>query len=359
MPAEGSKGVNPTKPVQVNVSNGTLTDVTFKNKAGKVVRGALSADKTGWTSTETLGYDKTYTVHTTAKGADGKTVKKSSSFSTVQPDNLTMPYLNTTGGMSIKDGATYGVGMVVSVHFDEHIGDKKAAEKALKVTTTPAVTGSWYWANAQDVHWRPRNYYQPGTKVTVEADVFGKNVGAGLYGESDKQVSFTIGAKHVSISDDKTHQVQVFFSNKLVRTMPTSMGKGGKVHINGRTISYWTQPGTYTVIDHNNPKIMDSRTYGLPLDKGGYKEPIYWATRISTDGVFLHELKSTVPQQGHRDMSHGCLNLNPVNAKWFYKNSLVGDVVTVKNTGGRPLEVWQNGDWSLTWAKWQAGSALN
>ncbi len=358
VPAAGSSGVNPSKPVVVQVRNGTLTAVSFTNKAGKVVSGALSADKTRWTSTETLGYAKKYTLTSTATGTNGKTVHESASFSTVRPGNLTMPYLDTTGGLPIKDGGVYGVGMVVDAHFDEPISDKKAAEKSLKVTTTPAVVGSWYWENDRDVHWRPRSYYAPGTKVTVHADVYGTEVGQGLYGESDKQVSFTIGAKHVSVSDDKTHHVKVFFSNKLVRTMPTSMGKGGTIYIKGRAISYWTQPGTYTVIGHDNPKIMDSRTYGLPLDKGGYKEPIYWATRISTDGVFLHELKSTIPQQGHRDMSHGCLNLNTANSKWFYKTSQIGDVVQVVHTGGKPLQVWQNGDWSLSWAQWQAGSAL-
>ena len=141
--------------------------------------------------------------------------------------------------------------------------------------------------------------------------------------------------------------------------MPTSMGRGGTVHVNGRTISYWTQPGTYTVMTHDNPKIMDSRTYGLPLDKGGYKEAIYWATRISTDGVFLHELDSTVGAQGHYDVSHGCLNLNHNNAEWFYKHSIVGDVVEVENTGGSPLQVWQNGDWTVPWSQWKAGSALH
>ena len=30
----------------------------------------------------------------------------------------------------------------------------------------------------------------------------------------------------------------------------------------------------------------------------------------------------------------------------------------IKNTGGAPLEVWQNGDWTLSWADWAAGSAL-
>lgn len=358
-PASGSTQVSPTAPVQVTVSHGTLTAVSLTNAAGTTVAGSLSADKATWLADEPLGYGKDYELATTVHATDGKTIVKSASFSTVTPDNVTMPYLDTTAGLSIKDGATYGVGMVVSTQFDEPIRDKAAAEKALTVTTTPAAVGSWYWVNDQEVHWRPRSYYAAGTKVTVKAAVYGKNLGNGLYGEADQSIHFTIGQKHVSIADDKTHHVKVYFADKLVRDMPTSMGKGGTQQIHGRTISYWTQRGTYTVIGHDNPKIMDSRTYGLPLDKGGYLEPVNWATRISTDGVYLHELLTTLRQQGHRNMSHGCLNLNTANSKWFYKSSLIGDVVQVEHTGGAPLEVWQNGDWSLSWASWVKGSALH
>jgi len=32
--------------------------------------------------------------------------------------------------------------------------------------------------------------------------------------------------------------------------------------------------------------------------------------------------------------------------------------VQVVNTGGDPLQIWQNGDWTLSWAQWLTGSAL-
>ena len=61
---------------------------------------------------------------------------------------------------------------------------------------------------------RPPQYYAPGTGVTVGA------LDAPL-------VTFTIGASHVSVADDTTKQVSVFDGGALVRTMPTSMGRGG------------------------------------------------------------------------------------------------------------------------------------
>ena len=104
--------------------------------------------------------------------------------------------------------------------------------------------------------------------------------------------------------------------------------------------------------------IMSSASYGLPPDaQGGYgPEDIYWSTKISTDGIYLHELDSTVPYQGHSDTSHGCLNLNHDNAEWFYTHSRVGDVVIVKHNGGPQITLQQGGDWSVPWSTWVSGS---
>jgi lipoprotein-anchoring transpeptidase ErfK/SrfK len=106
---------------------------------------------------------------------------------------------------------------------------------------------------------------------------------------------------------------------------------------------------------------MSSASYGLPANApGGYApEAIYYSTKISTDGIYLHELNSTIWAQGHTDVSHGCLNLNTANASWFYNNSVLGDVVEIKNTGGPTIQLWEGGDWSVPWKTWTAGSALN
>jgi len=185
-------------------------------------------------------------------------------------------------------------------------------------------------------------------------------IGDGLYGEEDEHVSFKNGDSHVSIADDNTKQVSVFDNGKLVRSMPTSMGMGGTETIGGTTLSFWTPPGVYTVMDKANPVIMDSSTFGLPINSRlGYRETIPWATRISMDGIYLHQLNATVWAQGNTDTSHGCLNLNSDNAQWFYNFSVPGDVVEIRNTGGPPLQLSQNGDWTVPWNEWRKGSALS
>lgn len=358
-PPSGAEQVDPLAPVTVTAASGTVTEVVMVNDQGRRIDGVLTPDATVWKPVAALGYGRTYTVTATAVGAAGTPIQQTSTFSTLVPGNQTAVSLRTTGGAPLRDGQRYGIGTVVVAWFDEPITDKAAAERRLVVTTSPPVQGSWYWLDDQTAHWRPPQYFSPGTTVTVEANIYGVAVGDGLYGQEDARVSFQIGDAHVAIADDNTKQVTVFDNGALVRTMPTSMGMGGSQTINGQTISFWTQRGIYTVLDKANPVIMDSSTYGLPINSRlGYREKISWATRISIDGIYLHQLDSTVWAQGNTDVSHGCLNLNAENAQWFYDFSVPGDVVEVRNTGGEPLQIWQNGDWSMPWEQWRRGSAL-
>lgn len=359
--------VNPTAPVTLAVANGTLRKVSVTNPEGKHVTGVLSADKTTWHATEVLGYGKTYrmTARATNSAGDATTTFKRS-FTTLTPGNMTMPYLDTIYGSSIQSQAKYGIAMVPVVNFDEQITRKKAAEQALTVTTSPHVDGSWYWVSDNSVHWRPEHFYAPGTKVTVSANVYGVEVGNGLYGESDQSVSYTIGRKQVTVAYDtaphKVNKVRTYLNDKLIHTMNTSMGQHSGETVNGKYINFYTLDGTYTVLGFENPASMCSDSYGLPANApGGYKcEDIPWSTKISTDGIYLHELDATQwAQDSGQDVSHGCLNLTGTNARWFYNHSLVGDPVIIHGAKGAPrLALWQGGDWSMSWSEWQKGSAL-
>ncbi len=359
-PLPGSDHISPAGPVLVTATTGAITDVTMRNDAGKMIPGALTPDMKAWKPTGPLGYGRTYTMTIAARGPGGMPSRQTSSFTTVTPTNQTQVYLDTVGGAPIQDGGTYGVGTVVVARFDEPVDNKENAERRLVVATNPPVYGSWYWLDDQTAHWRPEKYYAPGTSVTVSANIYGAPLGDGLYGRQDEHVSFKIGDSHVSIADDNTKQVSVYENGKLVRTMPTSMGMGGTETIGGTTLSFWTPPGVYTVMDKANPVIMDSSTFGLPTNSRlGYRVTIPYATRISTDGIYLHQLNDTVWAQGNTNTSHGCLNLNGENAKWFYGFSMPGDVVEVRNTGGKPLQLSQNGDWSVPWDQWLHGSKLS
>ena len=357
-PGPRTEDVHPAAPVSVTAFTGIVDKVEMVDDWGQTVPGTLTPDRKTWRPAEQLDYGRTYTMTMAARGPRGMPSRQTSTFTTLSPDATTGVNLNTTAGVSIVDGNTYGVGMVVVAYFDSPITDRAAAEKKLHVTTKPAVAGAWNWVSDYEAHWRPEKYYAPGTTVDVRADIYGVNLGDGVYGDEDKHVSFKIGNAHVSIADDVTKQVSVFDNGKLVRTMPTSMGMGGYQNVGGKTLHFWTPPGVYTVLDKANPVVMDSTTYGL-TGSGGYRTTVPYATRISIDGIYLHQLNDTIWAQGNTNVSHGCLNLSGENARWFYDFSVPGDIVEVKNTGGPPLSLEQNGDWSVPWNEWRKGSALN
>ncbi|HEX6755119.1 MAG TPA: Ig-like domain-containing protein [Mycobacteriales bacterium] len=356
-PRNGSTGASVTKPVVVTAKLGTLVAVTVRNADGGSVGGALNASRTRWTSAEPLGYEKSYSVNATARGADGRTVTGASSFRTVEPRTFTLPYLFPGPG----GPKTVGVGQPIYVRFDEPISDRAAAEKALTVTTTPHVDGAWHWFSDQIVHWRPRTYWTPGTKVTVKAAVYGVHVGDDVYGQEDVTSSFTIGPARIFTINDRTHTGVITVNGKVVKaSVPVSMGRGGKTVVDGKAIYFTTQSGPHIVAEKYPVKQMKSESYGLPKDSPlGYDEKIPLAVRISPDGEFVHAASWSVADQGVRNVSHGCVNISPDNARWFYGTFSYGDIVDIRNTGvDLPFAPGYN-EWKVSWATWLEGSALN
>lgn len=341
VPADHATGVAPADPVTVSATNGRITQVGVTNSDGRVVAGQLTPDGQHWASSEPLGYHRTYEVTATGQGADGKTVTTTSTFTTVTPANQTALWMNP------GDGETVGVGQPLAFYFDEKIPDKAAVERAIQISTDPKVSGAFYWFNDKEVHWRPQQFWQPGTRITVNARIYGRDLGGGLYGQEDRSATATIGDAVISEADGATHQMTVKINGQVARTMPISMGQP----------RYPSNTGTYVVTEKRAHMIMDSTTYGLALDQGGYKTPVDWATRISNGGIFVHSAPWSVAQQGNSNVSHGCINVSPENARWFFDLAKKGDVVIATNTGGPPLESWDGfGDWQVPWPEWLAGN---
>jgi lipoprotein-anchoring transpeptidase ErfK/SrfK len=339
---DGDVGVSPGMPITFKVDDGKFTNVTLLNPQNTPVDGKLAADGQSWETTEVLGYGKTYRLRAEAigLGGAGATVL---SFTTTSPDSQTHPYLLT------DENEVVGIGQPVAVQFDENIPDRKAVENAIKITTEPAVEGAFYWVNNREVRWRPEHFWAPGTKVIIDVNVYGKDLGNGLFGQDNIHSFFTVGDATVFTADDNTKQVTVEQNGQVVRTMPTSMGKDSSP----------TDNGIYIVSDRFDRIMMDSSTYGVPVSSpNGYKTPIDYATRISYSGIFLHSAPWSVGQQGYSNTSHGCLNLSPANALWVYQNAKRGDIAIIKNTVGGTLSgVDGLGDWNIPWPEWKAGNA--
>ncbi|WP_428981455.1 L,D-transpeptidase [Nocardia brasiliensis] len=339
---DGDVGVSPGVPLAFNVEDGRFTNVTLVNAQDKPVAGKLAADGRSWETTEVLGYGKTYRLKADAIGLGGAN-SATLSFTTSSPDSQTKPYLLP------GEGDVVGIGQPVAIQFDENIPDRRAAQDAIKITTEPPVEGAFYWVNNREVRWRPENFWAPGTKVTVNVNVYGRDLGNGLYGQDNIQSFFTIGDAQIFTADDNTKQVVVERNGEVIKTMPTSMGKN----------STPTDNGIYIVGDKFDKMIMDSSTYGVAVNSpDGYKTPVDYATRISYSGIFFHSAPWSVGQQGYSNTSHGCLNLSPANAQWVYQNAKRGDITIVKNTVGGTLSGTDGlGDWNIPWSVWKAGNA--
>ena len=368
-PASGAAGLSPTTPVTVTLPHGQLGAVTLVGSDGQAVAGALSADRTTWHNTAPLSYNRTYTLKLAGQGADGKHYDQSGTFTTVKPRNLTMPKFIANEGMAL-DGGTFGVGQPIVLRFDEPIPDRAAAERALTVTTSADVAGGWYWMSDREVHWRPKEYWPAHTSVTVTADVFGKNLGNGLFGEASRTARFTIGQSKIMVADATTHHMKVYVDGAQLTTIngkdvtdgvPVSLGKGGtERQANGTVVDFATNSGPHVVTMKYETVRMTSASYGItdPKSPNYYDEVIRKDLRISADGEFVHLRDWDVWQIGKMNTSHGCINVGVDFIYWIYDNFGAGDVVDVVGTNRR-LDVRNGlGDWVVPWDQWQKGSAL-
>ncbi|MBF6178707.1 L,D-transpeptidase catalytic domain [Nocardia otitidiscaviarum] len=236
----------------------------------------------------------------------------------VPPANFAAP------NISPGDGEVVGVAQPIIINFKEPVTDHETAEKAIRITSTNKVSGHFYWFGDKQVRWRPESFWPAGSQITVEA--------------GGTHVAYEIGDEFIATADDSTHEITVTRNGEVVRVMPTSMGKPG----------HETPNGTYITSERNRKMIMDSSTYGVPVtDPEGYKLEVEYAVRMSNSGIFVHSAPWSVAQQGVSNASHGCLNVSPADAQWFFENVKKGDPVVVVNTNGGTLNPGDGyGDWN-------------
>lgn len=339
-PANGANGVGPADPIKVTVSDGKIDNVTLTKPDGGPVNGRLAEDKLSWSTTEPLGYGKTYTWHGTATGTDNKPVEIAGAFTTVTPRK------QVSGSLNVGDDQTYGIAMPIALTFTSPVTDKAEAERHLAVETTPKTDGSWAWLSDKSVHWRPKEYFQPGTKVKVNANLYGVRFGDGVYGREDVSSAFTIGRSQIVKGDTRTHHIQVIRDGQQIADYPASFGLDSDP---GRV----THSGTHVVMEKY-------ATYSMTNPRYNYRDVVVpWAVRIGDNGEFIHGLAASVWAQGRQNVSHGCVNLSPARAKQYYDGALTGDPVEIVGST-EPLTPADGdyADWTYSWENWTKLSAL-
>ncbi|WP_327184801.1 L,D-transpeptidase [Streptomyces sp. NBC_01334] len=354
-PADGSDNASINNSAAVTVSKGTLTTVTMTTSDGTAVEGALSADKTSWKPNTQLERSTTYKVAAEAKDSGGLVAHENASFTTVSPDN------SFIGNFTPEDGSTVGVGMPVSINFNKEITNKAAVQKGVTVTSTSGQEVVCHWFSTQRMDCRPEDYWKENSTVTLKLALDGVEGADGVIGVQQKTVTFKVGRNQVSYVDAKTKQMKITHNGAVIKTIPISAGSPDNK----------TYEGQMVMSEKFKETRMNGATVGFTDDdgKGEYDiKDVPHAIRLTNSGTFVHGnywgAKSIF---GSVNTSHGCVGLSDTKGAndsgtagyWFYTNSIVGDVVVVKNTGDKTVSP-DNGlnGWNMDWAQWKAGSAV-
>ncbi|MFQ6326447.1 L,D-transpeptidase [Nocardia sp. CWNU-33] len=343
-PAADAENVNPTAPVSVTVADGTIDQIALTNANGKQVTGELAPDKRGYKITEALGYAATYTWSGTAIGTDRKPVPIDGTFRTLAPKNAVPATVN------IADNQEVGIAAPIILQFKASVQNKAAVEKALTVTTNPPTEGAWAWFpddnGGSRLHWRPKDYWVPGTTVQVTAKLYGLDLGGGNYGYTDLTSDFRIGRRQVVQANAPSHRMQVVRDGQVVFDFPVSYGQGNEP----RNV---TRSGVHVVTEKYEDFMMSNPPFYTNVRER-------WAVRISNNGEFIHANPESLSAQGASNVTNGCINLSPSDAQAYFPTALYGDPVEVTGTSIQMSAA--DGDlydWTIDWSTWKGLSALD
>ncbi|MFD5073492.1 Ig-like domain-containing protein [Streptomyces sp. NPDC058371] len=346
IPADGTKRADFANPVEVTVADGTLSSVEVTGDDGATLAGSFNDARTRWTSGRNPYSDTAYSVTVKAQGAEEYTAE----FSTKAPGETFVGYFTP------EANSTSGVGMPVSINFTRAVKDRAAVQKAITVTAEPAVDVVGHWFSDTRLDFRPEDYWAAGTKITLSLrlkDVEGTD---GVYGTQSKDVVFHIGREQISTVDLAQKTMTVRRDGKTLATYP----------VTGGDADHTTWSGIMVISERFKETRMESSTVGLGDE---YDIPdVPHAQRLTTSGTFIHgNYWAAASVFGTTNASHGCIGLRDTQGAndgstpgyAFYKGSMLGDVVVVKNSGEDTVAA-SNGlnGWNLPWSDWQAGSAL-
>ncbi|WP_328975937.1 L,D-transpeptidase [Streptomyces canus] len=350
-PTGDGKKADPDKPLEVRAEDddGRITDVTATDATGRYVAGELSADGSRWRSTSPLAANAHYTVRVSIEDEDGAPGRKILDFDTSKPLGKTR--LKVTFGP--KSG-TYGVGQPVTAKLDRPVKDKAqraVIERALRVDSAPAAQGAWHWVDDKELHYRPREYWPAHATIQVRSDLEGIKIGDRLWGGKSKPLKLTTGDRIIAVTDASSHSMKVYKNDEVIKELPVTTGKPG----------FDTRNGVKVVLGKEYFVRMRGTSIGIAEGSSeSYDLPVYYATRVTWSGEYVHAAPWSVGSQGYANVSHGCTGMSTSNAEWFFNTVHEGDVVQVVNSDGNTMEPFGNGfgDWNLDWKKWRDGSAL-
>ncbi len=355
VPKDGAENVGADDRIEVTVPNGRLERVKvtrIEDAEQEEVPGTIAGDGRSWAPQDKgyrLGLAGKYSVEAVAVDGGGHRSARSTTFTTLVPKDRFIGYFKP------ENRSTVGTGMIVSFEFNRPVRNRAAVEKAIRITTEPRVEVAGHWFGAERLDFRPEEYWEPGTEVTVDVGLRDVEGAPGVYGSQRKTVTFRVGRSQTSVVDAVAHTMEVRRDGEVVSTVPVTAGTEKTTTYNGKMV----------VSELHEVTRMDGRTVGFG---GEYDiKDVPHAIRLTKSGTFLHGNYWESPDIfGSENTSHGCIGLRDVKgggsdtpAGWFFERTLVGDVVEVVNSTDKTVAPDNGlGGWNLGWPQWKAGSAL-
>lgn len=223
-------------------------------------------------------------------------------------------------------GQKVGVAHPIVVTFAGSVADRRAAERFIDITSTPAVFGKYEWLDNNVVQFVPDSYWPAHDTVALSVGRL--------------KTSFQTGPKVVGVADISAHTFRVTIDGHEAGPPPPPLpsphhrpfwGEPGVMPASMGRPEYPTPVGTYTVLAKERDVVMDSSSVGIPVDSpDGYLLDVDYAVRITARGLFVHSAPWAENSLGYDNVSHGCISLSPTDAEWYFNNVNVGDPVIVQ-----------------------------
>jgi lipoprotein-anchoring transpeptidase ErfK/SrfK len=222
-------------------------------------------------------------------------------------------------------GEVVGVAHPVVVTFSAPVADRRAAERAIDIKSSPAMTGKFEWLDNDVAQWVPDRFWPAHSTVALSVGGLATDfqTGPAVVGVANiSEHTFTVSIDGVNAGPPSALPAphhRPHWGEEGV--FPASMGRP----------EYPTPVGTYTVLSKDRSVIMDSSSVGIPIDApDGYRLTVDYAVRFTSRGLFVHSAPWAVNSLGYDNVSHGCISLSPEDAEWYFNTVNIGDAVIVQ-----------------------------
>lgn len=343
-PGDGETEIPVSVEFEWEVEDGEFVEFSLTNADGEEVDGDMHPDGETWVPASPLEYETTYTATVSADDADGLRAIEEAEFTTMASPSNRVEVVSYLPG----DGAVVGQAGVIAFEFsgfDVPEDRRRDVERRLFVRTEPEQEGAWHWYNGHKLEYRPQEYWEPNTEISVRLALGGMPLSEDQYGEFDINGSWSTSSELRLIEvDNDTKEMQIYRDDASVNTFDTSLGEEGQ-DPDQRSYS-----GHMTIMSREEEAVFGSEQFGYEdLD-------VEWAMRLTWSGQYIHAAPWASSDLGSTNVSHGCVNLDDDDAEWLFDFVTWGDPIIVSNTG-RSLPA---GDgfttWDMDWDTLVAGS---